>query len=293
MNGTHAWTAEHGVVDVLPRGPQKPVLSAVLEHGERDVYIGLALGCVVTLLIHGIASVRAETALFDMLHWVHDTQKDMKDYFWASYEVEQPKSDDKKEEPPPEAPPPEVKEIAPVPQQTLVKIDDPYKNAPPPTKIAEAAPILTAPGEDAYDGVATGNNLNATGLQSGAGTERQGDKERPGPPPPSQGTAAAVAAAPPKEDRSKPPTIAGGSAWSCPFPPEADADGRDSAVATIVVTVRPDGTPASVAVIADPGSGFGRAARQCALGRRYQAGLDRDGNATTATTPPIRVRFSR
>jgi len=153
----------------------------VFEHGKRHVYVGLALGCVVTLVVHGIASVRAETALFDMLHWVHETQKDMKDYFWSTYEVEAPK-DEKKEAPPPE-PPPEVKEVAPVAQQLPVKIDDPYKNAPPPTKIAEAAPLLTAPGEDPYDGVATGNNANAMGLQSGAGTEKHGDTVRPGPSP--------------------------------------------------------------------------------------------------------------
>jgi protein TonB len=288
-----AWIAEEGLVDGPLRGPQKPILSAVLEHGERNVYIGLAFGCVITLIIHGIASFRAETALFEMLHWVHDTEKDMKDYFWASYDIEPPKADDKKEDPPPEAPPPpEVKEIAPTQQQPVVKPEDPYKDAPPPTKIAEAAPLLTAPGEDPY-GVATGNNANATGLQAGGGTETHGDATRPGAVPEAKVSAGPVAAAPPKEDRSRPPTIAGGLAWSCPFPPEADADGRDTAVATIVVTVSPDGTPASVSIVADPGSGFGRAARQCAFGRRYQPGLDRDGAPTKATTPPIRVRFSR
>ena len=213
-NGTHAWTAEPGGLRPLPRGPQKPVLSAVFEHGKRHVYVGLALGCVVTLVVHGIASVRAETALFDMLHWVHETQKDMKDYFWSTYEVEAPK-DEKKEAPPPE-PPPEVKEVAPVAQQLPVKIDDPYKNAPPPTKIAEAAPLLTAPGEDPYDGVATGNNANAMGLQSGAGTEKHGDTVRPGPSPDIGAPAGTVTAVAPREDHSKPPTIAGGSAWSCP-----------------------------------------------------------------------------
>lgn len=106
------------------------------------------------------------------------------------------------------------------------------------------------------------------------------------------GTGAPVAVAPPKPDMSRPASVVG-TAWNCPFPAEADADGVDSAVATIVVTVGEDGSPRSVSVVSDPGSGFGRAARQCALGRRYVAGLDRDGNATTATTPPIRVRFSR
>ena len=61
----------------------------------------------------------------------------------------------------------------------------------------------------------------------------------------------------------------------------------------VVVTVRPDGSPQSVKVVSDPGNGFGRAARTCALGRRYQTGLDRAGQPTTAATPPIRVKFTR
>ncbi len=127
VNGTHAWTTEEAP-RALYRGPRKPLLAGVLSHGDRDVYIGLALGAMVTLVIHGIASVRAETALFDMLHYVHDTEKDMHDYFWATYEIE-PQTVDKKEEPPPEPPPPpEVKEVgASSRSRHSIKPDDPYK----------------------------------------------------------------------------------------------------------------------------------------------------------------------
>ena len=45
--------------------------------------------------------------------------------------------------------------------------------------------------------------------------------------------------------------------------------------------------------VEDPGHGFGRAARMCALAHRYQPGLDKNGAAAVATTPPFNVRFTR
>jgi protein TonB len=92
---------------------------------------------------------------------------------------------------------------------------------------------------------------------------------------------------------SRSATLAGGTAWNCPFPPEADAEQIDSAVAVLVIRVRPDGTPLSVQVVSDPGHGFGRSARICALGKRYTPGLDKVGSPTTSTMPPVKVRFSR
>jgi len=61
----------------------------------------------------------------------------------------------------------------------------------------------------------------------------------------------------------------------------------------LVVTVGPDGRPTKVSVLSDPGFGFGRVARQCAMRKTYTTGLDRAGNAITTTTPPITVRFIR
>jgi protein TonB len=115
-------------------------------------------------------------------------------------------------------------------------------------------------------------------VEGGKGT---GDV-RPPPPPP-----------PPARDLSKSPDLVGSRTWNCPFPPEADAEQIDSAVVRVIVTVRADGTPQTVQVASDPGFGFGRAARMCALARRYTPGLDRDGKAVTKTMPPITVSFSR
>jgi hypothetical protein len=48
-----------------------------------------------------------------------------------------------------------------------------------------------------------------------------------------------------------------------------------------------------VSVLKDPGFGFGRVARQCAMRKTYTAGLDRSGKPVTTSTPPITVRFVR
>jgi len=45
--------------------------------------------------------------------------------------------------------------------------------------------------------------------------------------------------------------------------------------------------------VSEPGHGFGRAARMCALTKRYTPALDRDGNPVVGTTPPINVTFTR
>jgi periplasmic protein TonB len=46
-------------------------------------------------------------------------------------------------------------------------------------------------------------------------------------------------------------------------------------------------------VTRDPGHGFGRLARQCAMRMRYNVGYDRSGHPVSRTTPPITVRFNR
>jgi protein TonB len=83
-----------------------------------------------------------------------------------------------------------------------------------------------------------------------------------------------------------------GSDWDCKalFPGTATSD---SATVIIATRVRADGTPESVSVIADPGQGFGPAARACAMRQRYDAARDREGRLVTGSTAPFRVRFTR
>ena len=117
-----------------------------------------------------------------------------------------------------------------------------------------------------------------TGVPGGTGTSKG-----PPPPPPQ----------PTGPDLSRAATPSGSTNWSCPFPPEADAEQIDEMRVSLVVTVRPDGTPLSVNVVADPGHGFGRAARMCALTHRFNPTLDRTGQPITGATPPFNVRFTR
>ncbi len=278
-------------------------LGPVLDLGRDTVRVGIAVGLVLALIPHAYASVRSQVALLDMLHWVQETRGPIHDYFWTQYEIEIPKTENKvKEEPPAPEPPPLPPEIVQPPPKVA---EDPYKEAPPPQAPAPAkADDVYNAKDNAQDPLIFNGTMVDNDGSRGAGFGQQSadgkgvtpvtsKAARPDGKEGGTGTGAVPSPASTTPDRSKPPTIVGSTSWNCPFPAEADAEGTDNATATIIVKVRPDGSPESVSVVADPGSGFGRAARACALTRRYQAGLDRDGNPTTASTPPIRVKFSR
>jgi protein TonB len=96
----------------------------------------------------------------------------------------------------------------------------------------------------------------------------------------------------PSLDRSRRPALAGGLAWACPFPTEADAAGIDDAVVGIRVDVDSSGEVRSVSVPNDPGHGFGRAAQRCAMAKRWTPALDRDGSPVGGNVD-LRVRFVR
>lgn len=283
-----------------------PLFGSVLDLGDRAMRVGTAFGLLVALLFHGYASARAVTALFDMAHWARDTRAEIREYLWAVYEVDDaPKPEQPKEEPPPE-PEPEPPPPEPEPQPTLAPPppEDPYQEPPKSAAPLPAAAMDTMTAKDdaqepyEFAGTIIDNDGGKGAGYGQVATTGQGDKPVTNPKARLDGTpggtgTAPAATAPPSVDKSRPPSLVGSTSWSCPFPPEADAEGIDQAVAVIVVTVRPDGSPQSVKVVSDPGSGFGRAARMCALGRRFNPGFDRSGEPTTASTAPIRVRFSR
>ena len=93
-------------------------------------------------------------------------------------------------------------------------------------------------------------------------------------------------------DLSQPPALAGGVQWDCPFPEEADDFDIDRAVVALRVDVAADGSVKSAAVTRDPGDGFGREARRCALRKRWSPGRDRGGNPMNATAL-VNVHFQR
>ena len=94
-------------------------------------------------------------------------------------------------------------------------------------------------------------------------------------------------------DRSRTAGLGGSKSWTdCPFPPEADVDNIDQAAVLVQVSVGPDGRPSAVKIVSDPGHGFGRAARACAVQRSYQTALDREGKSIAGVFT-ANVTFSR
>lgn len=93
-------------------------------------------------------------------------------------------------------------------------------------------------------------------------------------------------------DRSRIPSIVDGTTWNCPFPAEADSDHIDAAISTIRASIDAGGNVKAVEIVTDPGHGFGREARECALHKRWAPALDRSGQALAGTVT-IRVRFDR
>lgn len=81
--------------------------------------------------------------------------------------------------------------------------------------------------------------------------------------------------------------------WNCPWPREADALSVDEQTVVIRTVVRSDGTVASAELLSDPGYGFGQMSLACARRQRFLPAADEGGRLITATSPPIRVRFTR
>lgn len=81
--------------------------------------------------------------------------------------------------------------------------------------------------------------------------------------------------------------------WQCPWPHEAEQEQIDEQTVTLRVLVATDGHARAVRLLADPGYGFGAAARACALLTRFTPASDEQGRDTQAWSPPIRVHFTR
>ena len=249
--------------------------------------------------LHAVPVVKAIRDLVEARSFLKEARATVHDYLWTQYEVEVEKEKPKPEEPKKEEPAPEP---APAPKPVVMKApaEKPPEQAPSPatagkTLTANADPNAPVDFSD-FTMVQGEGTSYAGGITAKDGKSKSAVTTAPvaDGKPDGKGTASAAPPPPPPEgpDLSRPATTARKD-WKCPFPPEADADDVNNAVVSVIVTVRPDGSPASVKVVADPGHGFGRAARMCALARKYNAGKDAEGNLTTKSTPPIRVTFSR
>lgn len=93
-------------------------------------------------------------------------------------------------------------------------------------------------------------------------------------------------------DRSRRAGLADSARWDCPFPSEAESEGIENAKAVLRVEIDALGQPQKVTVTQDPGYGFGREARRCAMRRRWTSRLDRAG-APAADAVTVVVSFER
>ncbi len=268
-------------------------LERVLELDAPHLRRGLILGMVGALLVHAAGATEAARLANGLGSWARDTRESIHGYLARLYDVELVN-------PPP--PPPPVDEKPPEPEEPKPESTKaaPHEKEPAPAP-AQAGKILTqdpdpdAPVDLTGQGFVTGNAESyAGGVTAANGTSKNAVRDlraTEGGAPGGTGTKPGPAVG--ATDLSSPPKLSGGTDWDCPFPPEADADQVDFQRVTIVVTVRSDGTPKDVRVVGDPGHGFGRAARQCAMRRHYEPAIDRQGNPVLATMPPFSVRFTR
>ena len=293
--------AMHAVTPRPPSRGRRDPLALMLGAGERWELITICLA-IATSLHAAMLLFAIVTGLLKDLHLaVDDNRARLHDFFWRQYEVEVVKPKEDKPEPPPppepEAPPPPP---APAPKAAPKPVeDDPYKNVAP--KPSEASKVLTKepkadePVDMGAFTITSGQGSALGGKQAGDGTGNRvvtNDKASLLGTPGGRGSSTAPVQAAPGPDLSRAIGLAGSSSWNCPFPAEADADQIDQAVVGVQVTVRPDGSASSVSVVSDPGHGFGRAAKGCALSRRYQPALDRAGTPILSSSL-INVRFRR
>lgn len=270
-------------------------LARVLELDAHTSGIGAWLG----FGSGGVMLMAALVAGGGALAWAHtrDAQPDAAAVQEIEIAPEEPP-------PPPQAPPedtPEVeqKQAAPAPAARPAAATV-AKETPSPAPPARAGQVLTAEPRPDEPVDLTGNAMvqGAYDSYAGSATAPGGTGDAPGTRPvgPRAGTGPLLgvpAPAPRPVDCSRVASLSGGTDWSCPFPAEADSAEIDDAVVVLQVDVGADGAATAVQVRSDPGHGFGREARRCALSKRYATALDRDGIPVPGATRPFQVRFSR
>ena len=293
LNGTaarHPYRVRHPASPAVD--PMLSVMSMGL-HVPNSVFVAVLVAF--TILFHGgVAAGGTAAALFSEIPaWNRMVRDEIAFKLGQSYEVEVEKA--KPPEPPPPPPEPEKEEPKPAPKEL------PKDQPPPPPAPAEAARVIATDPDpntpaDMTDTIVQGNaDKYAGGVTTNNGTSKTAVTSTAATPtgvPGGTGTAAAPTV--PKIDRSRKASLLGSVDWSdCPFPAEADAEQIDQAFVMIQVKVKPDGNPDSVTVVQDPGHGFGREARKCAMRKKFTSALDPDGNPIPAVTNAFRVRFER
>jgi outer membrane biosynthesis protein TonB len=179
-----------------------------------------------------------------------------------------------------EAPPPKAAEEAPPPPAapTPEVVEKPSEPAP-----ALVAAAGTGPSDHTIVQSATGSfggrGTGGAGVPGGTGTGIGGSKNGV-----VGGTGTSAAQ----------PVTLSLKDWRCPWPEDAEYEDFDQQTVSIRVVVDVDGRVEKADVLKDPGFGFGRAVRDCALRQRaFVPAKDSSGRSIKAISPPINVRFVR
>jgi outer membrane biosynthesis protein TonB len=283
-------------IPLNPAASRPDPLGPVLALGKDAVRVGAILGFLGALALHGAAGAQAAANLYDMEGFAERVAAYVKNGLQLQIEIDS--TPPPPPPPAPEPPPPEPEpEKAPTPPPPAPADEPP----PPPPAPAEAGKVLTAepdPNEpvDLTDsGIVTGEGVYRGGITASSGTAKtavRDVKAQPGGVVGGTGTAPAPVIKAPTVDLSRPASPIGTSWSDCGFPTEAQLDGVEYGIVKLVVTVGADGRAKAVTVLADPGSGFGNHARQCAMRRVFKAGLDKAGQPVVTTTPPFTVKFT-
>jgi protein TonB len=256
-------------------------------------------GVIFALVFHGSAAARTALIPIALIRWTAMMTARIHDNLWASYDVDILKEQPPEPPPPPAEEPPEEKpepKAAPPPPAPKEKEQPPPPEPPPPAP-AQASAIMTSP-DDTIDftgnGFVTGSaETFAGGVTHQAGTSAtavRSLKAQPGGVPGATGTGSAPP--PPSVDRSRPVSLKGSTEWKCPWPAEAETEQIDEAKVRVRISVGADGKASRVEVLSDPGHGFGREARQCAMRETYNPALDVNGTPIPGTKE-INVTFER
>ena len=296
MSSTGNGSAAAAKRRLVKRGPATDPLNGVLALGPRIPVAVMVAAAVLAVSLHAGAAAGAVQAavLHAFASWAHDARDTVAGRLSQTYDVDFVKPVEKPEEPPP---PPEEKEL---PKQLVKELP---KDAPPPEPpaAAEAAKVLMQePAKDEPVDLTGNTFLNGQGETALGGTTQIGGKATS----PTNNVAAVAtgvqggtgtAPAPPavKVDRSRAAAIMNkANLERCPFPAEADAEQVDEAAVGIEVKISTDGRAETVSVTRDPGHGFGREARKCALREKYAPALNVDGVAIPGVYR-VNFRFSR
>jgi protein TonB len=272
-------------------------LARVFALDGRRVRRALNLALAIALLAHVGGAAEAAYLGNGTYRWARDVRAEIQDWLRGA-EI------DLERTPPPEPPPPPAPTSEPEPEAKPAHAEPPPSKAPknePPPEPAQAGKVLTQepnpdePVDLTGGGFVTGNaNSYAGGVTASNGTSATAVRNTnagvggvPG------GTGDPKKAVVPDVDLSRAAALVDNTWGDCPFPPEADADQIDFQKVLVVVTVRADGTPQAVKVVSDPGHGFGRAARDCAMRHRFTPALDRSGHPILSSLPPFNVKFTR